>query len=216
MRGSGKLITFEGIEGCGKTTQVELACRMMAARGVAHLRTREPGGTRIGVEIRKILLDPKNGHLSAAAELLLYAADRAQHVQETIVPALEDGTVVLCDRFTDATLAYQGYGRGLDRLMIQSLNQMATGGIRPALTLFIDVPVTVGLARAVQRNHQEGVAETAGRFEKEAVSFHTRVREGYLALTVSEPDRVKRVDGNRSPEETHQQVLSFIESLLAN
>ncbi len=216
MRGSGKLITFEGIEGCGKTTQVDLACRMLAARGLAHLRTREPGGTRIGVAVRKILLDPKNRHLAAAAELLLYAADRAQHVQEKIVPALESGAVVICDRFTDATLAYQGYGRGLDRLMIETLNQMATGGICPALTLFIDVPVTVGLARAVQRNHQEGVSDTEGRFEEEAVSFHTRVREGYLALTASEPDRVKRIDGNRSPEETHQQILSLMEPLLAN
>jgi dTMP kinase len=216
MRGSGKLITFEGIEGCGKTTQVDLACRMLEKRGLPHLRTREPGGTRIGSEIRKILLDPQNRNLAAAAELLLYAADRAQHVQEQIVPALEKGAVVLCDRYTDATLAYQGFGRGLDRPMIETLNRMATGGLRPALTLFIDVPVTVGLARAIQRNDQDGLADTEGRFEEEAVSFHTRVREGYLALTASEPARVKRVDGNRSPEETHQQILSLIEPLLVN
>ncbi len=216
MRGSGKLITFEGIEGCGKTTQVDLACRMLEARGLAHLRTREPGGTRIGAKIREILLDPENRNLAALPELLLYAADRAQHVQEKIMPALKRGAVVLCDRYTDATLAYQGYGRGLDRSLIGTLNQMATNGIRPALTLFIDVPVTVGLGRAVRRNHQEGVAHREGRFEEETVSFHTRVREGYLALAALEPDRIKRVDGNRSPEETHHQILSLIEPLLAN
>ncbi len=206
----GKLITFEGIEGCGKTTQVDRACLWLEGRGRSFLRTREPGGTEIGRQIRKILLDTKNRALDAMTELMLYAADRAQHVREGILPALERGDWVLCDRFTDATLAYQGDGRGLDKETIATLNDMATGGLKPELTLLIDLPVEVGLSRAIRRNHQEGLTAAEGRFEAEEAAFHDRVRSGYLRMAEAEPDRFRIVDGAGSPDEIHREILSYL------
>jgi len=210
----GKLITFEGIEGCGKTTQVDRACRWLERQGRSFLRTREPGGTEIGRQIRKILLDTKNQALDAMTELLLYAADRAQHVRELIRPALLRGDWVLCDRFADATLAYQGDGRGLDRETIATLNGMATGGVQPDLTLLIDLPVEVGLSRAIRRNHQEGLTTAEGRFEAEETAFHDRVRRGYLRMAEAEPERFRLLDGTRSLDEIHRQILSLLSSYL--
>jgi dTMP kinase len=210
----GKLITFEGIEGCGKTTQMDLICSELDSRGKTLVRTREPGGTRIGEEIRRILLNPQNSDLADMAELFLYFADRAQHVAERIRPALEQGALVLCDRFMDATLAYQGYGRGLDRSHIFDMNRIATGGVKPDLTLLIDLPVEIGLERAMVRNREEGIAHSEGRFEEEEAAFHNRVRKGYLQIAEEEPDRFKMVDGRRSPEETCKQILSLIDPLL--
>lgn len=210
----GKLITFEGIEGCGKTTQIELICHELDSRGKTYVRTREPGGTRIGEEIRRILLDPQNNDIADLTELFLYMADRAQHFVDRIWPALNQGAFVLCDRFTDATLAYQGYGRGLNLSHILELNHIATSGRKPDLTLLIDLPAETGLARAMQRNREAGIADLEGRFEEEKIAFHNSVREGYLKLAELEPERVRVVDGSRSPQETLQQILSLMDPLL--
>jgi len=210
----GKLITFEGVEGCGKTTQMNLICHELDSRGKAYIRTREPGGTRIGEQIRKILMDPQNTDLSDMAELLLYIADRAQHVARRILPALNQGLLVVCDRFMDATVAYQGDGRGLNRSHILRLNQIATDGLKPDLTLLIDIPVEIGLERARKRNKDQGIGHSEGRFEEEAVDFHNRVRTGYLHLAELEPERFKVIDGRLSPEASHRQILSLMEPLL--
>lgn len=175
-------ITFEGIEGCGKTTQVSLLAKDLANRNRSVVTTREPGGCPIADGIRQILLDPANTALVPRAELLLYAAARAQHVAEVIVPALQQGSIVICDRFTDATLAYQGFGRGLDRDLIHTLNQMATGNVRPDLVLLLDMPQAEGLKRAIQRNSDTSLTHE-DRFERESLDFHEKVRNGYLQLS---------------------------------
>ncbi len=210
----GKFITFEGIEGCGKTTQMNLVCHELDSRRKAYIRTREPGGTRIGEQIRKILMDPQNTDLSGMAELLLYIADRAQHVARRILPALNQGMLVVCDRFMDATVAYQGDGRGLNRSHILELNEIATEGIKPDLTLLIDIPVEIGLARARKRNKEKDIGHSEGRFEEEAMDFHNRVRAGYLRLAELEPERFRVVDGSLSTEQTYLQVLSLMGPLL--
>ncbi len=174
-------ITFEGIEGCGKSTQVGLLATRLAEGPIPVLTTREPGGCPIADAIRQILLDPANTALVPRAELLLYAAARAQHVSEKVIPALQQGSIVICDRFTDATLAYQGFGRGLDINLILTLNEVATEGKRPDLTLLLDMPAEEGLMRARQRNITSALSHEE-RFEKEALEFHQKVRNGYLQL----------------------------------
>jgi dTMP kinase len=175
--------------------------------------TREPGGTSIGDQIRKILLDPANRSLDPAAELLLYAASRAQHLREIIMPALEDGTHVLCDRFSDATLAYQGYGRGLDPEMIRSLDRIVTAGMRPDLTLLFDIDAATGIARARGRNNSRGL-EAEARFENEELAFHERVRQGYLTLLAQEPDRIRVVDASLSSEAIQEKVRKIVDERL--
>lgn len=194
-------ITFEGIEGCGKTTQMRILAKRLEALGNSVTTTREPGGCPIADKIRGILLDAENSALVPLAELLLYAAARAQHVAEIVTPALATGQVVLCDRFTDATLAYQGYGRALDRETIDRLNEMATGGVRPDLTVLLDCPVETGLERAMARiNSTAGAREE--RFELETMEFHRRVRDGYLQLAAREPERFVVIDGAAGVEDT--------------
>ena len=164
-------ITFEGIEGSGKTTQIQQLAQQLRQRGYQVLQTREPGGCQIADQIRSILLHPDNAAMVSRAELLLYAAARAQHVEEIVQHALNAGMIVLCDRFTDATLAYQGDGRGLDRNLIKQLNQLAAGDCNPDLTLLFDLPVEIGLGRALQRESlQQDSSE--GRFERETLDFH--------------------------------------------
>jgi dTMP kinase len=209
----GTFITFEGIEGSGKSTQIALLSDYLTARGVRHALTREPGGTLIGDQIRKILLDPSNRALDPAAELLLYAAGRAQHLREIIMPALADGTHVLCDRFSDATLAYQGYGRGLDIEMISSLDRIVTAGMRPDLTLLFDIEAVSGIARARGRNNSRGL-EAEARFENEELAFHERVRQGYLTLVAQEPDRIRVVDASSTPEAIQEKVRKIIDERL--
>lgn len=190
-------ITFEGIEGCGKTTQIRRLATHLEARGYSLVLTREPGGCPIADQIRSILLDAANSAMKPMAELFLYAAARAQHIAEVIAPALAAEKIVLCDRFTDATLAYQGYGRELNRALIMELNRMATGGLRPDLTILLDCPVTVGLGRATARiSGMEGEKEE--RFERESLQFHERVREGYRQLASQESDRFIIIDGSQS------------------
>jgi dTMP kinase len=183
-------ITFEGIEGCGKSTQAE---RLAARLGSRALLTREPGGTAVGRAVRKVLLDPANHGLAPLSELLLYFADRAQHVAEVVRPALAAGRIVLCDRHVESSLAYQGYGRGLSLDAIRSLAALATGGLRPDAIVLVEVPVELGLARARRRGAQD-------RLEAEVVSFHERVRAGYEALLAQEPERWLRIDGRGSED----------------
>jgi dTMP kinase len=209
----GTFITFEGIEGSGKSTQIALLANYLTARGVRHVLTREPGGTLIGDQVRKILLDPANRSLDPAAELFLYAASRAQHLREIIMPALADGTNVLCDRFSDATLAYQGYGRGLDIEMISTLDRIVTAGIRPDLTLLFDIEAVSGIARARGRNNSCGL-EAEARFENEELAFHERVRQGYLTLVAQEPERIRVVDASSSPEVIQAKVRKIVDERL--
>jgi dTMP kinase len=206
-------ISFEGIEGCGKTTQVHrLVCRLEAF-GVPVLSTREPGGTPVGREVRSILLDVRNQHLSPLAELFLYAADRAQHMEEVIRPALAKGTWVLCDRFIDATTVYQGYSRGLDMHLIHLLNKTATGGVLPDITFLLDCPVDIGLRRAIHRNKAQDM-EGQDRFEQEQRQFHESVREGYLRLSIREKDRFVVIDATRDEKEMEEVIYEHIRPLL--
>jgi dTMP kinase len=184
----GYFITFEGVEGCGKTTQIRQLYDRLTTAGHRVILTREPGGCPIADKIRSILLDAENSAMHALTELMLYAAARAQHVAEVIQPALESGAVVLCDRFTDATIAYQHNGRGIERGTIDQLNTLACRSVRPDLTVLLDCDAASGLSRARSRiEAANGPREE--RFELENISFHQRVRDGYLQLAAAEPDR---------------------------
>ena len=205
----GFFITFEGIEGCGKTTQLRLLKERLQGLGEQVTATREPGGCPIADQMRAILLDAGNSAITPTSELLLYAAARAQHVQEVIVPALERGEIVLCDRFTDATIAYQGHGRRLDLGTIAQLNRLATGGVEPKLTLLIDCPVEVGLARALARI-EAGSGAREERFELESVRFHQRVRQGYLGLAAAFPERFVVIDGSGDVAQTEALVSAAL------
>ena len=208
----GFFVTFEGIEGCGKSTQINLLEKVLAEKDIPFSLTREPGGTEIGAKIRSILLDTNNRDIRPATELLLYAADRAQHVESVIRPALSEGKVLICDRYFDATTAYQGNARGLDSELILSLNRIASSGLTPDLTFLIDCPVEIGLERAIQRSEDEAPEEM--RFEKEALSFHHKVREGYLKIAESNPERVKIINGNRPVEKVHEEIAGiFMEAI---
>jgi dTMP kinase len=209
----GLFISFEGIEGSGKTTQISMLSDHLLARGRSVRLTREPGGTLIGDRVRKILLDPANAALDPRAELLLYAAGRAQHLAELIRPALGDGMIVLCDRFSDATIAYQGFGRGLDRDLIGNLDRLVTGGMRPDLTVLLDIDASTGLARARGRNSRHGLQEEA-RFENERLPFHERVRRGYLELAKQEPGRFRVVDASKQPEEIQKEIRRIVDEML--
>lgn len=208
MRGA--FITFEGADGSGKSTQVRLLAERLRTRGIPFLTTREPGGTSAGLAIRALVLEPRTPSLAPESELLLYAADRAQHVRETLLPAIDGGRVVLCDRYADATLAYQGYGRGLDLQLIAELNRIATRGLVPDLTLVFDLDVDEASRRLTIRS---GV-ETPTRFDLEAREFHERVRRGYLLLARSEPDRFVVLDASRTIDEIASEVDSAVERLL--
>lgn len=209
-----RFVTFEGIEGSGKSTQLARLAQQLKTSGHAVTVTREPGGCPIADRVRAILLDAENGALTPMAELLLYAAARAQHVAEIVVPALNAGHIVLCDRFTDATVAYQGYGRGLDHTVIAELNRLATGSLRPDLTVLVDCPVEVGLARAMARiNSCQGAREE--RFELESLQFHQRVRNGYLELAEREKDRCIVIDGSGSITETEAAIFAALLPRLA-
>jgi dTMP kinase len=189
----GLFITFEGIDGCGKTTQLRLLASWLRERGSHVVETVEPGGTEIGRQIRKILLDPANSAIRPRTELLLYFASRAQNVEQVIRPALAEGAVVLCDRFTDSTLVYQGCGRGLDPAIVLDLHRIACGTLQPDITLLIDVDIETSLARARRRNDHSSANES--RIDEESRDFHERVRRGYMELAASEPHRFIVIDG---------------------
>jgi dTMP kinase len=200
----GKLIVFEGVEGCGKTSQMQLCCQWLQNLGISVVVTREPGGTELGLQLRHLLLD-KGGNkpIAELTELLLYAADRAQHVEQELKPNLAAGKYILCDRYTDSTTAYQGYGRGLNMSLINQLNYIATGGLESDLTIWLDVDAEVGLAR------KRGNEDDFDRIEQETIAFHRRVQQGYAQLAASYPSRIVRVDGNPS-QEAVQQVIQGI------
>jgi dTMP kinase len=192
-------ITFEGIEGSGKSTQL----RRLAARIPDAVITKEPGGTPLADRIRAILLD-SSSHLDPVAELFLFAASRRQHVVEIIRPALQHGATVLCDRFTDSTLAYQGFGRLINLDQLRALNAWATDSLTPDLTFLFDLPEEIGLSRARSRNAE--AVRDEGRFEAEEMRFHRRVREGYLALAASEPTRFAVINGEGDPDDVYASV----------
>ena len=199
-------ITFEGIEGCGKTTQVNRLKEYFESLGKEVLVTLEPGGSRLGKTLRKILLSMESQDLTREAELFLYLADRAQHVDQVIRPALEQGQVVISDRYADSTVVYQGYGRGLDPQILHSFNEIATRGIWPDLTILLDLPVEIGLKRAVTRNLQTKQTKDEGRFEAESIDFHNRVREGYLTWAALNKNRFIIVDATGSVDEIFEQI----------
>lgn len=205
----GKFITFEGIEGSGKTTQIAEVAAYLKGKGHEIVQTREPGGTEIGDQIRKILLDPTNTKMSARTELLLYAASRAQHVEEVIRPALKDGKIVLCDRYSDATTAYQGAARNLSKDIIVGLDKIATDHLIPDLTFLFDLPAWVGLNRAHARNKGEGIED---RFENEKLDFHEKVRQGYLKIAVAEPKRVVVIDATKQVETIYLELIERLKS----
>ena len=206
-------ITFEGIEGCGKTTQIKRLEKRLNNYGIVFIVTREPGGTRIGKGIREILLDSRNRNISPLTELILYAADRAQHVEEIIKPALDQGKWVICDRFFDATIAYQGSARGQDMELIRLLNKKVTHGIRPDITFLLDCPEKMGLERALKRNKmlsQEG----QDRFEREKLDFHREVRRGYLELARDNDRRFFIIDASRTEDDVEREIFQFLRPFL--
>jgi dTMP kinase len=202
------LVTFEGIEGSGKSTQARRAAELCRVNGREVLLEREPGGTAIGKRLREVLLDPASRGLDPLSELLLMEADRRQHVSEVLGPALARGVLVLCDRFNDATFAYQGGGRGLSSEMVETIDRWTTGEVRPDRTLLFDCPVEVGLARARRRD-----GESTPRFEAEDRPFHERVRAAYLAIARREPARVRVIDTTRPPDAVFEDVRRHLEGI---
>ena len=197
----GMFITFEGGDGCGKTTQIELLDEYLRNKGYKTLLTREPGSKGLGIKLREILLN-YDGEVSPTCESFLFLADRAQHVDCIIKPALKEGVIVLCDRHTDSTVAYQGYGRGLDLEQIHRLNTIATNGLKPDLTIVLDVDVETSQAR---------VGKEKDRMESAGIEFFEKVRRGFLEIAKQEPERVKVIDSKQSIEEIHSQILELIE-----
>jgi dTMP kinase len=208
----GLFITFEGPEGSGKSTQLHMLAEYLRSAGHEVLETAEPGGTPIGAQIRRVLLDAKNRELCATAELLLMFASRAQNVDQYILPALGSGSIVLCDRFTDSTLVYQGIARGLGSEVVYDVDRIACRGLVPDLTLVIDIDTETGLGRARLRNDETQEVET--RLDEEELSFHRKVREAYHQLSLDEPRRVKKIDGARRPEVIAMDVREQAEELL--
>lgn len=205
-------ITFEGIDGSGKTTQLKLLEEYLRRHQVQIVVAREPGGTPVGESIRRVLLDSKTTHLRPISELLLYYASRYQNLHQVIIPALERGEWVLCDRYADASMAYQGYGRGIDLETIEQLNRVVIGGRLPDLTLLFDVEPALGLKRARERNCTRELDE--GRFEKESLDFFGRVRNGYLTMAGKQPGRFRILQADQSVEKVHQSVLDLVSPFL--
>lgn len=203
----GLFITLEGGDGAGKSTQIANITKFFEERGFVVVHTREPGGTPIGEKLRDILLDRENSEMTAVTEMLIYAASRAQHVGEKIIPALERGEIVICDRFVDSSIAYQAGGRELGD-MVAEVNRYATGGLTPDITFWMDIDPEAGRARASKAGELD-------RLEVEKLDFHYRVYDGYRKIAESDPDRVKRIDATRSVEEISEEILGYIDKLLA-
>ena len=208
----GLFVTFEGPEGSGKSTQLRMLGERLRGSGRQVLETAEPGGTPIGLQIRRVLLDSKNRELCPTAELLLMFAARAQNIDQWILPALSNGNVVLCDRFTDSTLVYQGVARGLGSETVYEVDRIACRGLVPNLTLVIDIDVETGLARAKHRSDHAQDVET--RMEEQTIAFHEQVREAYRRLAEDEPHRVRLIDGNRPQDQVADDVWRHVEPAL--
>lgn len=202
-------ITFEGIEGSGKTTQIRYLLEYFNTLGRPCVTTREPGGTAIGLKIRSILLDPESKGMHPTTELLLYMADRAQHIQFLVKPALAAGKTVLCDRFFDATVVYQGYARGLDIDFVKKLHAMLLNNLKPDVTILLDLAPEVGLKRAREQLDNGQRSDDESRFEEEKLEFHQRVRQGYLDLAHREPDRFHIIDGNQDDRQVRDQIIAI-------
>ena len=205
----GFFISFEGIEGTGKSTQARLLAEYLREKGQRVIQTMEPGGTRISLKIRELLLSPDNREMDHVTELLLYNAARVQHIKEIIGPALERGEIVITDRFSDSTVAYQGHARGLDLKLIDSLDVIATKKLRPDITILLDIDVNTGLERNKALNKRD-------RLELEDISFHERVRQGFIQIAAREPERIKVVDCSESLERVHQKVVEILSGPLEN
>jgi len=215
MSRRGKFITFEGLDGTGKSTQLRKLAKALRAAGFKVVETREPGGTPIGEKIRRVLLDSSTDRLSPLAEMALMFASRAQHIAEVIQPALEQGSIVLCDRFTDSTEAYQGIGRKLGSESVLELHRVLCGDLQPDLTILLDSDAASSLRRARRRNQRASRNRSGGhgdenRFEQETRTFFARVREGYLAIAVREPQRAVLVDASGTPSQTHGQIMQVV------
>ena len=204
---TGKFITVEGIEGAGKTTCMQVVTEIIEHQGIKAIHTREPGGTDLGEDLRNLLLGHKHTGMSDDAELLMMFAARAEHIAQKIKPSLEDDKWVLCDRFTDATYAYQGYGRGIPLEKISGLEAWVQGALRPDLTLLMDLPVEVGMERAGKRSAPD-------RFESEAWDFFERIRQGYLIIAAEQPSRVKVIDASQDLSDVQAQVKTAIEAFV--
>ncbi|MBI4278616.1 MAG: dTMP kinase [Armatimonadetes bacterium] len=210
----GLFITIEGPEGAGKTTQARLLAAHLQRRDPTVLHTREPGGTRIGERIRQILLDADHREMARVTEMLLFAAARAQFVAQVVRPALEAGRLVLSERYVDASLAYQGQGRGLGMETVGRVNEVATGGLRPDLTILLDIDPAVGVRRARATPGKEGQVGRGDRMEQEDLDFHRRVREGFLALAREDPERIVVIDGHGDPPDVHARIARVVERFL--
>jgi dTMP kinase len=204
----GRFITLEGGEGAGKSTQAGLLVEALARSGVRALKTREPGGAPGAEAIRKLLVEGDPGQWDALSEALLVVAARRSHLRDTVWPALEAGTSVVCDRFADSTIAYQGYGGGVPRADLEALHRIIAGTFRPDLTLILDLPVEIGMARAAARTGSET------RFEKMGREFHERLRRGFLEIAAGEPDRCVLIDAQTSPDEVHRAILGALRARL--
>lgn len=207
----GRFITLEGGEGAGKTTQIRVLAEALRGRGVPVLTTREPGGSPGAEEIRSLLVSGEPGRWDGMTELLLHFAARRDHLLRTLVPALDAGTWVLCDRFADSSMAYQGYGHGLGREVVERLSGIAIGSFRPDLTLILDLPVEAGMARTRGRLQGTGPED---RYERMETAFHERLRQGYLDIAAREPERCEVIDAGHPPEEVARLVLAVVERRL--
>lgn len=215
MHSMGKLVTIEGIEGSGKSSLQKTLAAALTAQGIQTIITREPGGTPLGKKIREILLSAEYPEIAPTTELMLFSADRAQHVAEVIRPALNAGKVVVCDRFTHSTLAYQGYGRGLPLEKLRELIILSTNNLRPDLVLLLDLPPEIGLKRAKSRATQSTSAESSWtRFEQQELEFHKKVRDGFLELARTEPETVVVIDANRPQQIIAEEAIAVLKQLL--
>ena len=208
----GKFITFEGIDGSGKSTQLRMLTSELLVRGLSVLPTMEPGGTPLGRRLREAFLETEE-NVAPLAELLLFAADRAQHVNFLVKPALEEGKIVVSDRYSDATFAYQGAGRGFPEATVNQIIELATSGLKPDLTLFFDLPIERALSRTNNRND---TGERKNRMDKETAGFYERVREAYLKISEDEPERFRVIDASGSTDEVKKLVLKIVSEFLGN
>ncbi len=203
----GRFITIEGTDGGGKSTQIEKLVEYLKSMGREVVVTREPGGTSISEKLREILLDAKNSEMTDITEALLYAASRAQHVEEKILPAVKEGKIVICDRFLDSSIVYQGYARGLDIEMIKTINSFALSKIKPDITLFFDIRPEIGILRKKNMHDLD-------RMEQEKIDFHNKVYNGYKALLNENPERIKRIDAEKTIDEVYRQVIDAVNTIL--